>query len=217
MTDVYAKNVATSAAEAAKLTARAEFRVFGRDIIAAVQPKLWNGRTVLQQARAMPPETYILSRRTRSANVKVRDGLLDIKVKTGQTPEGYEIFQPAGKFQFPVSRDSLLSIAAALKVDLPRAVTGADAVDWDTFLAAVRAHPDLAAVTVDKMRWGFTIDGIICEYARVWFNGALVESACVESDRHGDMKAVIETLGLDGHANTNYIEAAAGVVGLGTE
>jgi hypothetical protein len=217
MTQVYAKNVATSAAEAAKVTPRAEFRVFGCDIIAALQPKLWNGRTVLQHARKMPAETYILSRRTRSANVKMRDELLDIKVKIGQTPDGFEIFQPAGKFQFPVSRDSLLSIAEALKVTLPADEVAAGAVDWNTFLGAVRSHPDLVAVTVEKMRWGFTIDGIICEYAQVWFNGALLESACVESDRHDDMKAVIEALGLDGHANTNYIEAAAGVVGLAAE
>jgi len=102
-------------------------------------------------------------------------------------------------------------------VTLPADEVAAGAVDWNTFLGAVRSHPDLVAVTVEKMRWGFTIDGIICEYAQVWFNGALLESACVESDRHDDLKAVIEALGLDGHANTNYIEAAAGVVGLAAE
>ena len=41
---------------------------------------------------------------TDEANVKVRDGLLDIKTKVGETPEGYEIFQPRGKFQLPVKK-----------------------------------------------------------------------------------------------------------------
>ena len=93
-------NVATSAEEAAKIKPRAEFRVFGHGIIETVKARMWNGRTVLQQARTMPAETYFVSRRTQGVNVKVRDGLLDIKVKTGETEEGYEIFQPRGKFKF---------------------------------------------------------------------------------------------------------------------
>lgn len=214
MTNVYGKNTATSAAEAARITPRAEFRVFGQHIISAVQPKLWNGRTVLQQARRMPAETYFLSRHTRDANVKMRDGLLDIKVKSGQTPEGYEIFQPAGKFQFPVSHGSLDSILAALKVAMPDALSAAHEITIEAFLAAAESHPDLVAVSVEKMRWGFTIDGVICEYATVWFNGAMIESACVESEHYDRMGPVIELLGLDGHTNTSYIRAAAAIVGL---
>ena len=95
-------NVATSAEDAAKIVPRAEFRVFGQNLIEGVKAKMWNGKTVLFQARRMPMETYFLSRLTNEANVKVRDGLLDIKTKTGETPDGYEIFQPRGKFQFPV-------------------------------------------------------------------------------------------------------------------
>ncbi len=70
MPDVFAKNVATSAEEAAKIVPRAEFRVFGQGIIAKVQDKMWNGKTVLYQARRMPAETYFLSRHTDEANVK---------------------------------------------------------------------------------------------------------------------------------------------------
>ena len=107
MADVFAKNVATSAADAEKIVPRAEFRVFGKDVIELVKKNMWNGKTVLFQARKMPAETYFLSANTNEANVKVRDGLLDIKTKVGETPEGYEIFQPRGKFQFPVSKADL--------------------------------------------------------------------------------------------------------------
>jgi hypothetical protein len=34
-----------------------------------------------------------------AANVKVRDGLLDIKLKTGTTPQGHELFRPSGKLR----------------------------------------------------------------------------------------------------------------------
>jgi len=193
--------------------ARAEFRVFGRDIIAGVQLHIWNGRTVLQQIRRMPPETYILSRLTNDANVKVRDGLLDIKVKSGTTPEGYEVFQPVGKYQFPVTGDQLRAITAALKIDWP-----AERVTWtfDEFSHQARQHPDLALVAVEKVRHGFTMDGVICEYAQVWFNGAMVETACVESEDHVQMASVVDALGLTGVPNVNYLKAAKQVVGMAT-
>jgi hypothetical protein len=211
MNDVFAKNQATSAADAAKIAPRAEFRVFGRSVIEVVKQHMWNGKTVLFQARRMPAETYFLSANTNAANVKVRDGLLDIKTKVGETPEGYEIFQPRGKFQFPVKRDDLATILSHLKVDL--ALTE-DSYTIDAFIAIARKHPELRAVTVEKMRYGFSIDGIICEYAQVWFNGAMLESACVESENYTGMKQVIEGLGLAGMPNTNYLKAAKGVVGL---
>lgn len=211
MTDVFAKNKETSAAEAAKIVPRAEFRVFGQGVIETVRAHLYNGRTVLQQARRMPPETYFLSLNTNEANVKVRDGLLDIKTKTGETPEGYEIFQPRGKFKFPVSQADLATILSHLQVTMDLAD---DTYPIETFIAMARAHPQLRVVTVEKMRYGFTIDGIICEYAQVWLNGALVETACAESENYAGMKQVVEGLGLAGLPNTNYLRAAKRVVGL---
>jgi len=211
MADPFTKNTATSVEEAAKIVPRAEFRVFGKGVIDLVKEKMWNGKTVLFQARKMPAETYFLSARTSEANVKVRDGLLDIKTKTGETPEGYEIFQPRGKFQFPVKKADLQTILSNLKVDM--ALTE-DTYTIDEFIAMARKHPDMAAVSVEKMRWGFTIEGVICEYAQVWFNGAMVESACAESENYAGMKAVVEGLGIAAMPNTNYLKAAKRVVGM---
>ena len=64
MSDVFAKNQATTAADAAKIAPRAEFRVFGHGIIDRVKERMWNGKTVLYQARRMPAETYFLSAAT---------------------------------------------------------------------------------------------------------------------------------------------------------
>ena len=211
MSDPFARNTATSAEEAAKIVPRAEFRVFGKAVIDVVKDRMWNGKTVLFQARKMPAETYFLSARTNEANVKVRDGLLDIKTRVGETPEGYEIFQPRGKFQFPVKKADLATILASLRVEMP---LDRDTYTLDDFIAIARRHPDLAAVSVEKMRYGFTIDGVICEYAQVWFNGAMVESACAESENYSGMKAVVEGLGIASMPNTNYLKAAKRVVGM---
>jgi len=209
--DVFAKNTAVSAEEAAKIVPRAEFRVFGHGIIEIVQKKMWDAAAVLQKARRMPAETYFLSVHTNEANVKVRDGLLDIKTKVGETPEGYEIFQPRGKFQFPVSSADLAKILSHLKVEMK---LDRETYPIETFIEMARAHPSLRVVTVEKMRYGFTVDGIICEYAQVWFNGALVETACAESENYAGMKQVIEGLGISQLPNTNYLRAAKRVVGL---
>jgi len=211
MPDTFAKNVATSAEEAAKIIPRAEFRVFGQGVIDLVKQKMWDAKAVLEKVRKMPPETYFLSTHTSEANVKVRDGLLDIKTRVGQTPEGYEIFQPRGKFQFPVKREELATILSHLKVEM---ILDKDTYTLEEFIAMARKHPDLAPVTVEKMRYGFTIGGIICEYAQVWFNGALVESACCESENYAGMRQVIETLGIAAMPNINYLRAAKRVVGM---
>jgi hypothetical protein len=211
MPDVYAKNVATSVDEAAKIVPRAEFRVFGQGIIHIVKQKMWDAGALLQKARRMPPETYFLSTRTSEANVKVREGLLDIKTKTGETPERYEIFQPRGKFQFPVKREELAAILAHLKVEMP---LEKETTTIEGFIAMARRHPDLVPVSVEKMRYGFTVGGVICEYAQVWFNGAMVESACCESENYAAMRQVVETLGIAAMPNTNYLKAAKRVVGM---
>ncbi len=211
MSDVFAKNAATSAEDALKLIPRAEFRAFGQGVIELVKEKMWNGKTILFQARRMPVETYFLSAKTNEANVKVRDGLLDIKTKVGETPEGYEIFQPRGKFQFPVKKEDLATIISHLKAEMK---LDQDMYTIDEFIAMARQHADLVPVTVEKMRYGFTIDGIICEYAQVWFNGAMVETACAESENYAGMRQVIEGLGIAAMPNTNYLKAAKKVMGM---
>ncbi len=211
MADTYGKNVATSKEEAEKIFPRAEFRVFGKDIIEGVRAKMWECKAVLFKARVMPTETYILSRFTNEANVKVRDGLLDIKTKTGETPEGYEIFQPRGKFQFPVKKEELEEILGHLKVTIP---LEKETYTFDEFCTLAKDNPDITLVSVEKKRYGFSVNGVICEFAYVWFNGALVETACCESENYGAMKGAVEALGIDSLPNTNYLRAAKAVVGM---
>ena len=211
MSDPHSTNAPTSSISAAKITPRAEFRVFGQGIIDTVKQKMWDAKAVLEMARKMPPETYFLSAHTNDVNVKVRNGLLDIKTKVGETEEGYEIFQPRGKFQFPVEREELAMILMHLRVEM---ALDKASYTLDEFVAMARKHPDIVPVSVEKVRYGFTVGGIICEYAQVWFNGALVESACCEGTDHAGMRKAIEILGIAAMPNTNYIRAAKRVVGL---
>ncbi len=153
------------------------------------------------KVRVMPEEAYILSKKTNDANVKIRDGLLDIKTKIGETPEGFEIFQPCCKFQFPVKTEELAKILESLCVDM---TLDGDEYTFDEFCSMVHAHADLVLVKVEKICCGFSVNGIICEYAKVWFNDEVVETACCESEDCTAMAGVVEALGIKEEPNTNY-------------
>lgn len=203
-------NKATSVEEAEKIVPRAEFRVFGQGVIDIVGLAMWNAQARLFKIR-QSKEIYILSRHTSEANVKIRDGLLDIKTKVGETAEGYEIFQPRGKFEFPVEQEELVVIFENLQIPF---TPEKPAYSLDDFLGIVEGHADLVAVDVEKERYGFSVDGVICEYAEILFNGAMIESACVESEDYQAMKEVIRKLEIDQFANTNYLMAAKRVVNM---
>lgn len=201
-------NQATSVEEAEQIAPRAEFRVFGQGVIDIVGLAMWKAQAKLFKIRRSK-EVYILSRHTNEANVKIRDGLLDIKTKVGETAEGYEIFQPRGKFEFPVKKDELAVILDNLLVPItPEKPT----YSFEEFLDLVDSYPDLTAVDVEKERYGFSVDGVICEYAEVLFNGALLETACAESVDYKAMKEVINKLEIADFENTNYLIAAKRVV-----
>lgn len=207
---VYDKNQATSAADAEKIVPRAEFRVFGQGILELVEKTMWKAQAKLFKIR-QSGETYILSVHTNEANVKIRDGLLDIKTKVGETDQGYEIFQPRGKFQFPVQQDELQTILENLQV---KVALDKETYSFDDFLTLIKATEGLTAVDVQKERYGFSVDGVICEYARILFNGAQIESACAESEDYAAMEQVIEKLEIGDFENINYLKAAKEVVGM---
>jgi hypothetical protein len=192
---------------------RAEFRVFGHDVIEAVIVRLWNGKTILGQVRQMPAETYFLSVRTNEANVKVRDNLLDIKTLVERTTDGYEVFQPREKYKFPIRHVELNTVLRYLQVDVEDGFDQ-EVYSLDDVMKLMRRQAGIRTVAVEKLRHGFSIDGVICEFAQVWFNGALMETACVESDRYDAMRSVIVELGLDSRPNVNYLNAAKRVVGI---
>lgn len=210
MSTVYSANAATSAEEASKIVPRAEFRVFGQGILDIVKKSMWTAHAKLFKVRESG-ETYFLSRLTNEANVKVRDSLLDIKTKVGETENGYEIFQPRGKFNFPVKQQELATILEHMKVEIP---LDKEEYSLDEFIAMVNEHPDLAAVSVFKKRFGFSVDDIICEYGIIRFNGAVLETACCESEDYAGMTKAIEALEIGSLENTNYLKAAKSVIGM---
>lgn len=193
---------------------RFEFRSFGRcfakqaermaRLSVPVPEKVWERRST---------ETYIVSRTNDVNNTKIRDGKMDIKTFV-QKVDGLEQWNPLMKGEFPISAKVLKEeVFPAFKVQgMPELTKGEYTLG--EFLQMVEAHPDLQAVTVEKVRFGYMVNNTICETGNVYINGALVKTINSESTEIEDIKKTIANCGLEGVENINYLQAIKRVIGM---
>ena len=189
---------------------RWEWRTFGTDFgaadeaVAALEPEL------TQES----DETYLLSPGTDAA-VKIRAGLMDVKVLEHVDEAGLEQWRPAMKEAFPLPRGEAEKVCAALHVSAPPA--SADAYSLDAFLALLAApERGVHAVAVHKRRLHYTLGGCMTEVTDVVAGGRQVRTLALESEDAGLVVAAVRELGLADRANTSYprwLKAAAGMDG----
>jgi len=183
---------------------RFEFRSFGRCFYEAEK----------RMARlCRSTETYIVSRTNDVNNTKIRDGKMDIKTYV-QTVDGLEQWNPLMKGEFPISAQVLNEeVFPAFKVaNLP--VLTKETYTLEEFLGMIEAHPDLQAVTVEKVRYGYMVNDTICETGEVYINGAMVKTINSESTEVEDIRKTIQEVGLEGVENINYLQAIKRVIGM---
>lgn len=193
-----------------KTGARYEFRVFAHDF-GVVEETIRRQAQVARYRESL--EVYIMSAGNDENNTKVRGGLMDIKTLVSRE-QGLEQWQPRMKGEFPlpgpVIRDQVFPAFGVVAPDLKR-----DAYSLEWYLdEVIGPHPDLAAASVYKQRFGFDIDDCTVELANVYINGALTRTVCLEST---DPDLVLETrtrLHLDDHENVNYLLAIKRVIGM---
>lgn len=193
---------------------RFEFRSFGRDFSDAarrmarlsvpVPEKVWERHST---------ETYIVSRTNDVNNTKIRNGKMDIKTFV-QAVDGLEQWNPLMKGEFPIAADVLRrEVFPAFKVGGMPQLTK-EAYTLEEFLQMVDEHPDLQAVTVEKERFGYMVNGTICETGNVFINGAMVRTINSESTELDDIKKTVADCGLEGVENINYLQAIKRVIGM---
>jgi len=193
---------------------RFEYRSFGRSfekqagrmarLSIPVPEKVWERCSV---------ETYIVSRTNDVNNTKIRDGKMDIKTFI-QAVDGFEQWNPLMKGEFPISAEVLKKeVFPAFKVNnLPELKK--DVYTLDEFLAMIKNHPDLQAVTVEKIRYGYMVNETICETGDVYINGAKTVTINSESTEVEDLKKTVKDVGLEGVENINYLQAIKRVIGM---
>ena len=193
---------------------RFEFRSFGQCFCEAhkrmarlsmpVPEKVWE---------RLSDEIYIISRKNDINNTKIRDGKMDIKTFV-QSVDGLEQWNPLMKGEFPIAAQVLRDeVFPAFKVDGMPELTK-DTYTLEEFLDMINAHPDLQAVSVEKIRYGYMVNDTICETGDVYINGALVKTINSESTEVEDIKKTLADLGLEGVENINYLQAIKRVIGM---
>lgn len=146
-------------------------------------------------------------------NTKIRNGKMDIKTFV-QAVDGLEQWNPLMKGEFPIAAQTLREeVFPAFKVeDMPELTK--DEYTLEEFLQMIDEHPDLQAVAVEKERFGYMVNGTICETGNVYINGAKVETINSESTELEDIKKTIADCGLEGVENINYLQAIKRVIGM---
>ncbi len=191
---------------------RFEFRTFGQNfdeesyllsrLSMPVPEKVWERTS---------EEIYILSKTNDINNTKIRDGKMDIKTFV-QVKEGLEQWNPLMKGEFPISKEVLVNdVFPAFKVDMPELTQ--ETYTLEEFIEMVKAHKDLAAVRVKKLRFGYMVNDTICEFAEVLINGAKVYSINSESTEIEDILKTMEQTGMKRYENINYLQAIKRVIG----
>ena len=191
---------------------RFEFRSFGQDFNKQAKRMARLSVPIPEKLRVRhSQEAYIMSRTNDINNTKIRDGKMDIKAYV-QTVDRLEQWNPLIKIEFPIFVNFLKSdIFPAFQVEIPDFEK--TEYTMDEFMAMVKKHPDLQAVSVVKERFGYMVNGTICEVGNILINGTKVITINSESTELEDIKKTMIAIGLDDVENINYLQAIKRVIG----
>jgi exopolyphosphatase / guanosine-5'-triphosphate,3'-diphosphate pyrophosphatase len=154
-------------------------------------------------------ELYLLS--AAGANVKVRDGLMDIKLLREVDGDGLERWEPVMKAGFPLPTAEVARVFQALAV-VPPSLTR-DAYTLDQFLAElVGPSGAVWVVRVHKRRVRYRLGGCMAETAEVEADGRTQRTVAIESEDPSAVMAAVRGVGLDTHVNTGYPRGLAALV-----
>ena len=156
-------------------------------------------------------ELYLLSPKC-DANVKVRDGLIDIKALEQVDATGLEQWRPVLKAAFPLPAAEVEQVCRALAV-APLARRDALALEQ---LEALLAEPSrgVRAVAIHKRRQRYEVGGCLAEVTRVLADGRATRSVAIELEDPERVRAAVRELGLERYENLSYPRGLRRLLGL---
>jgi exopolyphosphatase / guanosine-5'-triphosphate,3'-diphosphate pyrophosphatase len=179
-----------------KIIPRWEWRSFGTHFGDAEARLKMNGTGQLQHSH----EIYILSSFS-NANVKIRDGLMDIKQLEQTDIYKFELWRPVIKVVFPLPDAVIQATFAALNVVSPQEHVP---ITLDQFLAEVTSISGLHAIEVHKARSRFHLEDCMAELTEIVANGKTIRTIAVESENPASIAGTLRALGLEGIENVSY-------------
>ena len=187
---------------------RWEWRVFGADFGAAEAVLAGSAPGPVEDS----DERYLLS--AAGANVKVRYGLMDIKLLREVDAEGLEQWEPVMKQGFPLPAAEVARVFEALGVLAPPLTRDAYTLE-QLLVELVEPSDAVRAVRVHKRRRRYTLGGCMAEVADLQVDGRGARTIAVESQDPSAVMAAVRGLGLDGRVNTSYPRGLATLVDAG--
>ena len=176
---------------------RWEWRVFGTGLGAAEEAFA----DLTPGPIAESDEVYLLS--AAGGNVKVRDGLMDIKLLREVDGDGLERWEPVLKAGFPLPAAEVPRVFDALGVPAPPLTR--DAYRLDQFFAELVAPSGaVRVVRVHKRRQRYRLADCMAGVADLEVDGRVARTIAVESEDPVAVMAAVRRLGLDGQVNTSY-------------
>lgn len=187
-------------------------------------PARWEWRSVgyrspvlpsrLGQAPGSPTtrssETYLVSASS-PHNVKIRDGLIEVKRLRRVSGDGLEQWSPTVRGHFPLSSADWHEVLDALGL----ADAGAGpALGLEELLGALPAGAPVRRVDVVKRRSRLVLAGCPGEWVRLDIGGRRVVSLAFEHERVDTVREALAELHLDPHDNLSYPAAIKRLIGM---
>jgi exopolyphosphatase/guanosine-5'-triphosphate,3'-diphosphate pyrophosphatase len=187
---------------------RWEWRTFGDDLadLDALAP-------LRATASVESDETYVLSMYG-DASVKVRDGVLDVKVLQQVSGAGLQLWVPTMKAPSPLELGAVAAAFAALGAPLPE-IPPLDLSLEQLLDDLVAPRDDLRLVDIRKSRRRSLVDDCMVELTEVSAEGRTVRTVAVESPDPELVSRTIGRLGLDGRRNTSLPRCLKTMLGWG--
>jgi exopolyphosphatase/guanosine-5'-triphosphate,3'-diphosphate pyrophosphatase len=157
-------------------------------------------------------ELYLLSEES-DASVKIRDGLLDVKLLEAVSGDGLEQWRPVLKKAFPLGADDLSIVLKALGVADEDG--GWDAYTLDQLLGeVVRPNPALTAVRVHKKRAHYHVGGCMTEVSEVTAGARAARTVAIEAEDAALVSAAIRKLLVQDLPNVCFARGLKTLVGF---
>jgi exopolyphosphatase / guanosine-5'-triphosphate,3'-diphosphate pyrophosphatase len=153
-------------------------------------------------------ELYLLSDSS-DASVKVRGGLMDVKLRLKVDDQGLEQWMPVLKAPFPLAASDVEIVLAALAID--QAGPPRDAADVGEL---VRAHPGVLAVAVHKRRRRSSVGGCMAELTDMETYAGATRTIAVESEDPERVSEAVRQLGLAARPVTCVPRGLRALLGL---
>ena len=190
---------------------RYEFRIFGNNLLEYENKiKQFSEREMTREMDSI----YILTPYKKKSNVKIRQGVMDIK-HLEQEHECLQQWNPFLVGSFPLAADVIKSVVfPALGIVCP--VFERKKYTLKQFVEEVISiDPDITVAYVWKTRHAYTVEGCITEIAEIKVNGASIKTICIEAEDPKKVIAAKELIGINNKIeNVNYPSAMKRIMGL---